>query len=149
LSSFEYGFPDVGFSKKDKEAYEYLKDDENSPFQGHTYAEIFIFAMGFAFSKGLQPQPLEEPQKNMPPDAFKPEMRNLMRALAIRHNQGVDVIKEHSEVVKICEEYANAAFPQIYNLVKNRQIDTKPEDILEKLVRETEQSRNSNPAPNQ
>ena len=104
-------------------------------------AEIFIFAMAYGFSSGLTPQPLDDPLKNMPQDAFKPDMRNLMRAVAIAHSKGIEVIMNHSDVVKICEEYANSAFPQMYNSIRNRQVDLKPEEVLEKLVRDTEAKR--------
>ena len=131
----DINFPGVRTGTANTSRYKELVESAWSPFVGYRYWHVFIFSMSYAFSKKLVPKPVSGDQ-NMPADVFNAHTRNLMRALAIEHTDDLNIIKKSEEYVKICEEYANAGFQEIYQIISDNDIDkVKPEDLLLNLIK--------------
>ena len=115
-----------------------------SPFNGCDYAQVFIFCMSYAFAKGRIPRKLPGGSSgSMPASAFKGDMRDFMKAMAVAHTKDLDVILKPNTVVKICEEYAYASFLEVYDRIKNRNSSITNEMILSSFLEEIESKRNS------
>ena len=141
MSDFDIKFPWIRYgvgNKKDeiKDKMMELTTAVWSPFNGETFAKIFIFCMAYGFAKGITP---EKPpgSASMANTAFDGEMRNYMKFVAIAAKKDFEVGTNALEVVKICEGYAHAAFLDVYNKIKNRKSSIRPEAILEKLIKES------------
>jgi hypothetical protein len=131
----DINFPGARTGSENRTRYKELVESAWSPFEGHTYWQVFIFSMSYAFAKKLETKPVSG-ERNMPADVFTAHTRNLMRALAIEHAGDLNIIKKSEEYVKICEEYANAGFQEVYQIIKTNDIDkTKPEDLLLNLIK--------------
>jgi len=91
--------------------------------------------MAYAFTHKLAPKSVSG-EKNMPAKRFHAPERNMMRALAVEHTNDLNIIKDSSAYVKICEEYANAGFQEVYTIIKNTDLEkTKAEDILLNIIK--------------
>ena len=136
MSDFDIKFPWIRYGVgKNKDKMIELTTAVWSPFNGEDMAKVFIFCMAYGFAKGMTP---EKPQgsKSLPNTAFDGEMRNYMKFVAIAAKKDFEVGTNALEVVKICEGYAHAAFPDVYNKIKKRNSSIRPEAILEKLIKE-------------
>jgi len=148
LSDAEIEFPWVNYGASDKQTKEKMIELTNqnwSPFNGYDNAVVFIFCMSYAFAKNKTPMPPPGSSGSMPPSAFKMEMRDLMRSLAIAKDGDLKVIKKSSGkegYVKICEQYAHSAFDEVYNRIKNRDSTISAENILNEMLNEIESERN-------
>lgn len=101
--------------------------------------------MSYAFSKKLPPKPfkkLSSPQ--MPAKAFHEDMRTLMRSLAIGDTGNIKIILKNPEVIRICEEYANAGIQELYFLIKNKSSDVTSEQVLDDIITSCQNARNPN-----
>ena len=127
-------FPEIFYDGAKDYMYKYLKDDPESPFHGQTYASIFIFAMALAKRDGLLPEDLKKPAK-MPPGAFNPTMRTLMRSIMIDEKRDVYSIKDNQALRSMCQKYANAGIGKLYLSVKNRPTWKEKEVVLMDLVK--------------
>ena len=131
----DINFPGARTGTANTSRYKELVESAWSPFVGYRYWNVFIFSMSYAFVKKLEPKPVSG-ERNMPADVFTAHTRNLMRALAIEHEGDLNIIKKSEEYVKICEEYANAGFQELYQIIKTNDIDTvKAEDLLLNLIK--------------
>lgn len=131
----DINFPGARTGTANTSRYKELVESAWSPFVGYRYWNVFIFSMSYAFAKKLEPKPVSG-ERNMPADVFLAHTRNLMRALAIEHEGDLNIIKKSEEYVKICEEYANAGFQEVYRIIKTNDIDKiKPEDLLLNLIK--------------
>ena len=131
----DINFPGARTGTANKLRYKELCESAWSPFLGYRYWNVFIFSMSYAFAKKLVPKPVSGDQ-NMPADVFGTHTRNLMRALAIEHTDDLKIIKKSEEYVKICEEYANAGFQELYQIISDNDMDkVKPEDLLLNLIK--------------
>ena len=74
--------------------------------------------MSYAYAKNLPRKPIDGKDKKLPPRGFDTQMRYMMRTLAIHEEGDVNVVKNNNAVVKICAEYANAAFHEIYKKIE-------------------------------
>ncbi len=144
MSDAEIEFPWVNYGasdKKTKERMTELTTQSWSPFNGYDNAAIFIFCMSYAFGKDKTPMPPPKGSGSMPPSAFKSEMRDLMRTLAIAKTGNLKIIKKSSGkegYVKICEEYAYSAFDEVYNRLKKKDSTISPENNLNEMLNEIE-----------
>ena len=127
-------FPKISYNKNDQDLYTELVLEEWSPFKEHTRAEVFIFAMAYAFNKKLEPLDLESSKLELPGNAFDDNMRNLMRSLAISVKKDVNIIKDNHAVLDICEMYANTALKKIYKTIKEKNPEISSENVLESLI---------------
>ena len=149
MSNFDIEFgPWINYGKSDKEnkigdKMEDLVSMPWSPFNGCDYAQVFIFCMSYAFAKNRKPIDPPGGSKTMPASAFKRDMRDFMKAVAIAYKKDLDVITRPNEVVKICEGFAYASFLEVYNKIKNRDSSITNEMILDSLLQEIENERNS------
>ena len=141
MSDFDINFgPWINYGKKNTtdeigSKMQDLVSQMWSPFNGHDMAKVFIFCMAYAFAKKLTPQ--SPPSGgSMPASAFDQEMRNYMKFVAVAHKKNLDVITNANDVVKICESYAYAGFPEVYDKITNRRSAIMPETILESLIQE-------------
>ena len=147
MSDFDINFgPWINYGNADKkngisDKMEELVSSSWSPFDGHDYAQVFIFCMSYAFAKNRVPT---KPPGNgsMPASAFKRYMRDFMKAVAIAHEKDLNVITDPNKVVKICEGYAYTSFLEVYNIIKDRDSAISNEMILESLLQEIESERN-------
>jgi len=145
MSDAEIEFPWVNYGVTDPKIKEHMADLSSqlwSPFNGCDFAEIFIFCMSYAYAKDKTPIPPPKGSGSMPANAFKMEMRDLMRALAIAKTGDLKIIKNPRDYVKICEGYAFSAFEEVYNRIKNRDPSISPEMILDEMLNEVESARN-------
>ena len=135
MDNDDINFPDVSTGTKNTPKYRELTEEkEFSPFYGKDYAHVFLFSMAYAFAHKLVPKSVSG-ERNMPAKRFHAPERNMMRALAVEHTDDLNVIKDSLEYVKICEEYANAGFQEIYAIIKNNDFEkTKREDILLNII---------------
>ena len=137
MDNDDINFPDVRTGTANTPKYHELTEGDTknwSPFYGYDYADVFLFSMAYAFAHKLVPKAVSG-EKNMPAKRFHAPERNMMRALAVEHNDDLNVIKDSLEYVKICEEYANAGFQEIYAIIKNNNFEkTKREDILLNII---------------
>ena len=123
-------FPDVNYdAENNKDAYVDLTTLPWSPFLDHTYWEVFIFCMSYAYAKKLTPL---EPsgQATLNAKLFSTPVRHLMRSLAIDHYNNISVIKDSNKVVKICEQYANAGIKEVHFKFKNKPSDKPIESVF-------------------
>lgn len=132
-SDLDTKFPEVFYNREHQNIYHELINEEWSPFKGKTMADVFIFAMAYAYAARLKPVPLERGIK-MPPTAFDSEKRGLMRSLAMYTKKDMRVIKDNLSVIKICEEYANAAIKKVHLNIKEKDPDYTSEEVLENMV---------------
>jgi hypothetical protein len=131
----DINFPGARTGTANTSRYKELVDSAWSPFVGYRYWNVFIFSMSYAFAKKLVPKPVSGEQ-NMPASVFDSHTRNMMRALAIEHTGDLHIIKNSESYVKICEEYANAGFQELYKIISDNDIDkVKPEDLLLNLIK--------------
>lgn len=148
MSDFDINFgPWINYGKSDKdnqigEKMEELKSMNWSPFNGCDYAQIFIFCMSYAFAKGRLPRHPPGSNGSLPASAFKKDMRDFMKAVAIAHTKDLDVITKPNEVVKICEGFAYASFLEVYDRIKTRDSTISNEMILDSFLQEIESERN-------
>ena len=77
----------------------------------------------------------------MPASAFKADMRNFMKAVAVAHTKDLEVILDTNKVVKICEGFASASFLEVYNEIKNKDASISPEMVLDSILHEVESER--------
>lgn len=137
----EISFPDVNYGDNNRDAYDYLINELKSPFLDHTYWEVFIFCMSYAYAKKLKPSaPSGKPTLNA--KMFLAPTRHLMRSLAIAHYSDVSVIKNSKKVVNICEQYANAGIGDIYFRFKNKPLEKPVDNVFQEIIREVMQGQN-------
>lgn len=117
MSNVEIKFPKVNFGFKNKDEMTELITSEWSPFFDKDRADVFIFCMSYGFARGLTRQTVPG-TGTMPPERFLEPERNLMRSLAIAETGDMEVIKNARAYVTICEEYAYAAFSEVYKICK-------------------------------
>lgn len=147
MSDAEIEFPWVNYGASDKTRKERMTElttQKWSPFNGYDMAAVFIFCMSYAFAKNKTPVPPAGSQGSMPPNAFKMDIRDMMRSLAIAKTGELRIIKKSSGkegYVKICESYANSGFDEIYNKLKNRDSSISPENILNEIFDDVESKR--------
>ena len=141
MSDLEIQFPNVNYGIENKEKIQELTTSEWSPFFGKDYWEVFIFCMGYAYSTKMS-RKKPNGTGTMPPQAFRQETRHLMRCLAIAE-EGISVIKNPRDYVKVCEEYAAAGFGEVYKIIRETDTEKIPvESILFNII--AEQQRNQN-----
>jgi len=134
MDNDDINFPDVRTGTKNTPKYLELIEEESSPFYGYDYGHVFLFSMAYAFAHKLVPKSVSG-ERNMPAKRFHAPERNMMRALAVEHTDDLNVIKDSLEYVKICEEYANAGFQEVYGIIKKNNFEkTKREDILLNII---------------
>ena len=135
---FEYGWPDVGFKESDQGLYQNLiKKESKTPFSGMMMSDVFVYAMALGY-KDEKPIPFEKGEKmpNMPPNAFNPEMRWLMRAISITEDENLEHIIDHKVVVKIAEEYANRGMEIIRELDQKSNTEYERDAVYESHLKE-------------
>lgn len=142
MSDFDIKFgPWLNYGKKNEEVskrMDELVSQSWSPFNGWDIAHVFIYCMAYAFANKIPPSKTPGSSGSMPASAFKREMRDFMKALAIEHEQKLDVIADPKRVVEIGQDYAFAGFNEVYNRVRSRSED-KPEKILEDILYEVDE----------
>lgn len=148
MSDFDINFPWVNYGKSDKEnkigqKMEELVSMPWSPFNGCDYAQVFIFCMSYAYALGREPIDPPGNTGSMPPSAFKRDMRDFMKAIAIAHAKNLDVITKPNEVVRICEGYAYASFLEVYDKIYSRDTSISNEMVLDSFLQTIESKRNS------
>ena len=150
LSDFDINFPPwINYGKGDKknkigEKMDDLKRESWSPFNGCDSAQIFIFCMAYAVAKNRRAEKRPPGGRgSMPGSAFKRDMRDFMKAVAIAHTSDLDIITKPNEVVKIAENYAYAGFLEVYNKIQlGNQNHMSRENILNEFLHEVVEDKN-------
>ena len=125
MSEFEIDFPDVAYDKNDQEFYASLvAEDSSSIFKNRTRVDVFMYAMALGFNAKKR-LPLEKKAANLNPSAISGNERWLMRAIAVTYTEDLNVIKDHKEVVKIAEEFANAGIIILRDIIKNSTLESE------------------------
>ena len=139
MSNFDIDFPAwIKYGKDNKDVSDHMDElttREWSPFNGQKMANVFIFCMAYGFAKGIKP---EKPpgSGSLPGSAFDVEMRDLMKIVAISETKKLDIATQANETVKICEGYAYAAFPKVYDKIKSFDSTVDSQTRLETLIQE-------------
>ena len=137
MSNFDIDFPPwINYGNANKEVSAQMDDltyREWSPFNGQKFANVFIFCMAYGFAKGKKP---EKPpgSGSMPGSAFDAEMRDVMKIVAISEKKDLEVAIQAKETVKICEGYAYAAFPEVYDKIANCDSSIPAQTRIETLI---------------
>ena len=116
---------DLSIEISNREKYDILINDKSLPFY-QTKAPmktVFLFSMALGFDKNLS-LPIDKKHKPIPISTFNDDELWLLNSIALsQHNKSdPDILKsiiEEHKVVKICEEYANGGFVELYSLIKN------------------------------
>ena len=125
MSSFEIDWPDVAYDKGDMEFYSKLvAEDSSSIFKKKERVDVFMYALALGFDAGKR-LPLIKKAANLNPSAISGEERWLMRSIAVTDTEDLNVIKDHKEVVKIAEEYANAGIIILRDMIKNSTLESE------------------------
>ena len=138
-AGFEINFPDVSYSKDFQEEYTNLVNPLGKTiFAGRTRANVFIYAMVLAIAKGVEKKSIEKGKKapNLPPDAFSDEMRWYMRTVAIMDSEDLEIFLDHRKVLDIAEQYANAGFPLVLDLIDKTIPGEDIEAVFETALRD-------------
>jgi len=139
MSNFDIDFPQwVNYGNSNKEIASQMEElitKQWSPFNGQKMANVFIFCMAYGFAKGKKP---EKPpgSGSMPGSAFDSEMRNHMKCVSICEKKDLEVAINANETVKICEGYAYAGFPEVYDKIANCDSKILPQTRIETLIKE-------------
>ena len=151
MSDFDIEFgPWLNYGKGDKEnkigdKMEELASEPWSPFNGCDYAQVFIYCMSYAFAKGIKPLSPPGSGGSMPASAFKRDMRDFMKVVAISHTKDLNVITNPKEVVKICEGFAYASFLEVYNKIRKLSVKLNSSELqLDTFLQEIVSENNSN-----
>ncbi len=132
-SELDIKFPDIYYDATHLDWYKKLRDSPDSPFYGHTYADIFLFAMALAKKNGTTPKALEKPAK-LPASAFNETMRAFMRSIMIDELGNVYAIRDNTKLRHMCEKYANAGIEMLYMKVMERSAEKYGDDALADLI---------------
>ena len=143
MSDFDINFPQwINYGNGDTEnkigdKMEDLVEANWSPFNGCDRAQVFIFCMAYAVAKNRIPQKPPGSSASMPGSAFKRDMRDFMKVVAIEHTGKLETITDPKEVVRIAEGFAYASFLEVYDKIqkgiKNGMTST---NILNKFLQE-------------
>lgn len=135
MDNDDINFPDVKTGTENTAKYKELTEAQWSPFLGKRYKDIFIFAMAYAYATKLIPEKVSG-EGNMPARVFDGPTRNLMRSLAVEHTNDLNIIKDSEAYVKICEEYANAGFKELYKIINENDLEKiHREDLLNSIIK--------------
>ena len=125
MSSFEIDFPDVAYDKGDQEFYSSLvAEDSSSIFKKKDRVDVFMYALALGFNARKR-LPLVKKAANLNPSAISGDERWLMRSIAVTDTEDLNVIKDHKEVVKIAEEYANAGIIILRDMIKSSTLESE------------------------
>ena len=133
-SELDIKFPEIHYDAVRADLYKKLKESPDSPFHGHTYADIFLFAMALAKKCGTTPKELETPAK-LPASAFNETMRAFMRSIMIDESGDVYAIRDNNKLRRMCEKYANAGIEMLYMKIMKKPEEKYGDDILADLVK--------------
>ena len=143
MSDFDINFPPwinygLGDTENDiKRKMDDLVHGVWSPFNGCDIAQVFIFCMSYTFAKGRLPRRPPGGKGSMPASAFKRDMRDFMKIVAINHKGDLNIIRNPKDVVKIAEDYAYAGFLEVYEKVhQGNKKHMSPQNILRELLRD-------------
>ena len=125
MSSFEIDWPDVAYDKGDLEFYASLvAEDSSSIFKKKDRVDVFMYALALGFNARKR-LPLVKKAANLNPSAISGDERWLMRSIAVTDTEDLNVIKDHKEVVKIAEEYANAGIIILRDMIKKSTLESE------------------------
>ena len=133
-SDLDIKFPEIYYDATHSDLYKKLRDSPDSPFHGHTYADIFLFAMALAKKCEITPKALEERAK-LPASAFNETMRAFMRSIMIDECGDVYAIRDNTKLREMCEKYANAGIEMLYMKVMEKPDEKYGDDILTDLIK--------------
>lgn len=133
-SELDIKFPEINYDAARADMYKKLKESPDSPFHGHTYADIFLFAMALAKKHEITPKELETPAK-LPASAFNETMRAFMRSIMIDELGDVYAIRDNAKLRLMCEKYANAGIEMLYMNIMKRPVEKHGDDILADLIK--------------
>ena len=133
-SELDIKFPEINYDAARADLYKKLKESPDSPFHGHTLADIFLFAMALAKKSGITPKELETPAK-LPASAFNETMRAFMRSIMIDELGDVYAIRDNTKLRHMCEKYANAGIEMLYMKIMERSAEKYGDDALADLIR--------------
>lgn len=144
----EIEFPAVNFggtgksdeSMKTKQMMFDLVHESWSPFNKCENWQVFILCCTYGFAKNkIRKSP--PGQGSLPSSAFKTDTRDIMRSIAIAETKDLSIIKKASGkdgYVRICEEYAYSALPEVYNRLRTKDDGKEQcgEDVLNAMLKE-------------
>ena len=107
---------DAAYSDEKMKIYRRLSDDEKSFFFDETYAKIFFYAAILGFKSGRSAK-LKKKKRNIPITVFSNKQKAILIALVIANTNGIDVLLDDRQTLKIIEEHANWGISELESLV--------------------------------
>jgi len=103
--------------KKDK-LFQWLRNDDDSIFKGLDLKDIFLFAMAVGFKKGAR-IPLSDRKPSIRLAYLDEQDEWLLKLVAIKTNEHLDILSNPKEIVNIAEEYANGGINHLQTNINN------------------------------
>jgi dnd system-associated protein 4 len=104
----------LNLDKAKKDKYDRLESDALSVLKDGEHAEVFIQAMALAVKEGTK-KPLDDPYPLINMSSLSEEQEWLIKAVAISDSDGVEILNQPRQMVKIAEEYANAGIDLLFD----------------------------------
>lgn len=135
LESFDDGAPrDVRVPAAQREIYDELTSSADSPFDGETRTDLFVFAMGYGYDQGLRADFSGDTHALFQRQSLTEAQEWMLKSVAVRETEDPDVLQDGKESYQIAREYANGGLDRLYELY------TGPQNLFEQLTRDVIQS---------
>lgn len=115
---------ELGIEDDNRERYNELTDpDSDSPFAGQQMSKVFMFSLGVGHDQGLR-KSLDSRAGSIPWTALSDDEEWVVKSVAVKEAEIVDILKDGNQIAKIAEEYANGGFDYIDDVIRG------PKDTL-------------------
>jgi dnd system-associated protein 4 len=131
FQSFDDSAPrDIRVPTAQREIYEELTSSTDSPFDGETRTDLFVFAMGYGYDQGLRADFSGDTHALFQRQSLSDAQEWMLKSVAVRETEDPDVLQNGKETYLIGREYANGGLNRLYELY------TGPQNLFEQLTRD-------------
>lgn len=131
FESFDEGAPrDVRVPTDQREIYEELTSSADSPFDGERRTDLFVFAMGYGYDKGLRADFGGNTHALFQRQSLSEAQEWMIKSVAVDETEDPDVLQDGQETYQIAREYANGGLTRLYELY------TGPQSLFNQLTQE-------------
>lgn len=106
------------YSTKHEEKLSYIRSDSGTIFAGEEQYKLFLTCMALAKFLNKEPKELKKKLSNISTSAMRESGRWLILALGISNKENITCLKDEREIYNIAEQYANAGFEALKNLLE-------------------------------
>jgi hypothetical protein len=122
---------DIGVEASKHSKFKDLQDEEESPFYNAELRDIFMFTVGYGREKA-GPVELEGDTKWMlSRPALTDEQEWVLKAVAVKHENDIGVLRDEKKVYQIAQKYANGSIDKLHSRVFGPDDDPLSELTLE------------------